>query len=76
MVTLMGHMREGVLNALRATARGEPDAEQGLLVADLGCIYQQHLRWQRSLPGIEPFYGKPFHEFSSAMFLVARSLMS
>jgi hypothetical protein len=52
------HMREGVLNAMRAAANGESDAEQAFLVADLSCIYQQHLRWQHCLPGVEPFYGE------------------
>jgi ornithine decarboxylase len=52
------HLREGVMNASRAAASGVPDAEKAFFVADLSRVYQQHLRWQRCLPGVEPFYGE------------------
>lgn len=52
------HLRRGVMRALHLATDGEPDAERAFFVADLSCVYQQHLRWQKLLPEIQPFYGK------------------
>ncbi|KAI0049432.1 ornithine decarboxylase [Auriscalpium vulgare] len=50
------HLRNGVLTAARLAALHEPDAEKAYFVADLSYIYNQHQRWQRCLPEVEPFY--------------------
>lgn len=50
------HLRNGVMRAAELAADGEPDAEKAFFVADLSYVYQQHLRWKRLLPEIEPFY--------------------
>ncbi|KAF7375642.1 Ornithine decarboxylase [Mycena sanguinolenta] len=50
------HLRNGVMNASRAAANRDPDAERAFFVADLGQVYAQHLRWQACLPDILPFY--------------------
>lgn len=50
------HLRNGVMNAARASAAQEPDAERAFFVADLSQVYLQHLRWKKNLPEIEPFY--------------------
>ena len=52
------HLRNGVMRALQLAADGEPDAEKAFFVADLNYVYQQHLRWQKFLPEIHPFYGE------------------
>lgn len=51
------HLRNGVMQAGELAADGEPDAEKAFFVADLSYVYNQHLRWKRFLPEIEPFYG-------------------
>lgn len=51
------HLRRGVMQAAQLSADGEPDAEKAFFVADLSYVYQQHLRWKKNLPEIEPFYG-------------------
>ena len=51
------HLRNGVMRASRLAADGEADAERAFFVADLSYVYQQHLRWQKILPEIHPFYG-------------------
>jgi len=50
------HLRQGVMKAAQLSAEGEPDAEKAFFVADLSYVYQQHLRWKKNLPEIEPFY--------------------
>ena len=52
------HLRQGVMQAAELSAEGEPDAEKAFFVADISYVYQQHLRWKKNLPEIEPFYGK------------------
>jgi hypothetical protein len=61
------HIREGIMNALRAVSEGASDAEKAFMVADLSRVYQQHLRWQRCLPGIRPFYGRYLNAFLSLL---------
>jgi len=51
------HLRNGVIRAARLSAAGIPDAEKAYFVADLSYVYNQHQRWKRCLPEIEPFYG-------------------
>lgn len=51
------HMRNGILNARRLAAAGEPDAEKAFFVANLSEVYRQHQRWMGCLPEIQPFYG-------------------
>lgn len=58
------HLRNGVMEADRLLALGEPDAERAFFVADLSQVYRQHERWRKNLPGILPFYGW-YHFFSS-----------
>jgi hypothetical protein len=36
----------------------EAESDNAFIVADLGEVYRQHLRWQTHLPRIKPFYGK------------------
>ena len=50
-------LRKGVMRALQLAADGEADAEKAFFVADLSYVFQQHLRWQKLLPEIHPFYG-------------------
>jgi ornithine decarboxylase len=52
------HLRNGVMNAARASAAHEADAERAFFVADLSQVYLQHLRWKKNLPEIEPYYGE------------------
>ncbi|KAG8776747.1 hypothetical protein FRC15_011786 [Serendipita sp. 397] len=49
-------LRSGIANASLAAAANQPDAEAAFFVADLGHVYRQHLRWQRALPDVTPFY--------------------
>ncbi|KAG8819054.1 hypothetical protein FRC17_010622 [Serendipita sp. 399] len=49
-------LRSGIANASLAAAAGQPDAEAAFFVADLGHVYRQHLRWQKALPNVTPFY--------------------
>lgn len=51
------HLRDGVINSHRLSADDEPDSEKAFFVADLSYVYNQHERWKRCLPQIEPFYG-------------------
>ena len=51
------HLRQGVMKAAELSAEGEPDAEKAFFVADLSYVYQQHLRWKKNLPDVDPFYG-------------------
>lgn len=51
------HLRNGILNARKLAAAGEPDAEKAFFVADLSEVYNQHQRWTRCLPQVQPFYG-------------------
>lgn len=50
------HLRNGVMRASQLASEGEPDAEKAFFVADLSYVYQQHLRWKKNLPEIEPFF--------------------
>jgi len=50
------HLRRGVMNASELAVEGEPDAEKAFFVADLSYVFQQHLRWKKNLPEVEPFY--------------------
>jgi ornithine decarboxylase len=50
------HLRSGVITATQNAADGETDAERAFFVADLSTVHAQHVRWQRALPDIEPFY--------------------
>ena len=52
------HLRQGVIAASQLAAEGEPDAEKAFFVGDLSYVYQQHLRWKKNLPEIDPFYGE------------------
>ncbi|KAH8094502.1 ornithine decarboxylase [Cristinia sonorae] len=44
------------MKAAELAMEGEPDAEKAFFVADLSYVYQQHVRWKKNLPEIEPFY--------------------
>jgi ornithine decarboxylase len=50
------HMRGGVMEASRLASLGLPDAEKAFFVADLSQVYQQHQRWIKCLPHIQPYY--------------------
>src|SRR5436305_6427505 len=36
----------------------EAENDNAVIVADIGEIYRQHLRWKAHLPRVKPFYGK------------------
>ena len=36
----------------------EAESDSAFIVADIGEIYRQHLRWKAHLPRVKPFYGK------------------
>lgn len=49
------HLRERII---RAFANDAADSEKAFFAADLSQVYAQHARWLKSLPDIEPFFGK------------------
>lgn len=49
-------LRSRIAEAAIASAAHEPDAEAAFFVADLGQIYRQHIKWQKHLPNVTPFY--------------------
>lgn len=36
----------------------EVDSEKAFFVADLSVVYNQFWRWKRTMPRVEPFFGK------------------
>lgn len=54
------HFRNGITRASRLAATHDVDfdAENAFFVADLSQVYKQHLRWNKYLPEIKPFYGR------------------
>ncbi|CAL1715877.1 unnamed protein product [Somion occarium] len=50
------HLRHGVMRAAQLALQHESDAEKAFFVGDLCYVYQQHLRWKKNLPEIEPFF--------------------
>ncbi len=50
--------RSRLLQAAIDDKTNVPNAEKAFFVANLGQVYKQFIRWKRSLPDIEPFYGK------------------
>jgi ornithine decarboxylase len=51
------HIRNGIIRAALALDAQKADAEAAFFVADLGQVYRQHLRWEKCLPSVQPFYG-------------------
>ena len=41
----------------RITKRAVLGGDESFFVADLGQVTQQHQRWLKSLPGVQPYYG-------------------
>lgn len=48
--------------ALLDNESGNVEDDEPFFVADLGQVYQQHQRWTRNLPAVQPFYG-PYGPF-------------
>ncbi|KAL4250921.1 Orn/Lys/Arg decarboxylase class-II family protein [Abortiporus biennis] len=65
------HLRNGVIKALELSAQGEPDAEKAFFVGDLSYIYQQHMRWRKNLPEVQPFYAIKCHPDPYVLRLLA-----
>lgn len=49
-------IHSNVAKALYDLEDEEPDVERAFFAADLSKVLLQHERWQRCLPGVEPFY--------------------
>lgn len=41
----------------RIKKRASVDGGESFFVADLGHVTQQHRRWMKGLPGVQPYYG-------------------
>lgn len=52
------HMQAGIDAAFKSADEGAIDAEKAFFVADLSVVYEQHERWLKALPEVQPFYGK------------------
>jgi ornithine decarboxylase len=53
----VGEIARQKLNSLAKSQKWETGQENSFLIADLGEVFRQHLRWRSLLPRIEPFYG-------------------
>lgn len=53
----VGEIARQKLSSIANSQKWETDQENSFLIADLGEVFRQHLRWKSLLPRIEPFYG-------------------